>query len=209
MKRLAIIGAGDLGQLLAYHAIDSNYTVVGYFDDFAKVNVLIDDVPVIGSLNDIERFYNSDRFDEIIIAIGYKHIEFRKKCFLRFNNLIPFANIIHSSTYIDKSVLLGTGIFILTGCILERNVQIGDNILINTGATIAHDSVVSDHSFLSPRVAIAGFCSIGECCIIGINSTIIDNIMITNNVCTGGGTVVTKSIETSGLYVGNPARFIR
>ena len=56
---------------------------------------------------------------------------------------------------------------------------------------------------------MAGFVDIKEQCIIGINSIIIDNISITEGTRTGGGTVVIKNIEEKGLYVGNPARFIK
>lgn len=61
----------------------------------------------------------------------------------------------------------------------------------------------------SARIAVAGFAEIGEQCFVGINSTIIDGIKITDNTQIGAGTVVIKSIEKSGLYVGNPAKFIR
>ena len=55
---------------------------------------------------------------------------------------------------------------------------------------------------------MAGFVNIKVQCTIGINP-IIDNISITEETRTGGGTVVIKNIEEKGLYVGNPARFIR
>lgn len=54
-----------------------------------------------------------------------------------------------------------------------------------------------------------GFVNIKEQCIIGINSIIIDNISITEGTRIGGGTVVIKNIEEKGLYVGNPARFVK
>ena len=38
MKKLALIGAGDLGQQIAWHAKqDGHYEVVGFFDDYATV----------------------------------------------------------------------------------------------------------------------------------------------------------------------------
>jgi acetyltransferase-like isoleucine patch superfamily enzyme len=62
---------------------------------------------------------------------------------------------------------------------------------------------------LSPRVALAGFVTVEEMCILGINATVIDNINIVSKTQIGGGSVVIKNIEQSGLYVGNPIRFIR
>ena len=38
---------------------------------------------------------------------------------------------------------------------------------------------------------------------------IIDNITITDEVQTGGGTIIINDILKKGLYVGNPSRFIR
>lgn len=81
--------------------------------------------------------------------------------------------------------------------------------MLNTACTVAHDSEIEAHCFLSPRVAIAGFVKIKEQCFLGINSTIIDNITICPQTQLGGGSVVTKSITESGLYVGIPAKKIR
>ena len=98
---------------------------------------------------------------------------------------------------------------ILPGSVLDQNVVIENNVLINVACTISHDSIIKANTFLSPRVVVAGFVTIGERCNIGINSTIIDNISIADDVQTGGGTVVINDLKEQGLYVGNPSRFIR
>ena len=210
MKKLAIIGSGDLGQLIAYHAVtDKQFEVVGFFDDYAVENTTINKVKVLGTIADIETLYKQNVFDVIICGIGYKHLEFREKLFHDLQHKIEFANLIHSSCYIDASCNLGKGIFMLPSSVLDFNVTIADNVVINVASAIAHDSKIGSHTFISPRVAIAGFVIVGKRCNIGINSTIIDNITIADNVQTGGGTVVNKDLKNKGLYVGNPARFIR
>lgn len=210
MKRLAIIGSGDLGQLIAYHAqIDSNKEVVGFFNDFEERGTKVNNIPILGGLEDVLNLHKKGTFDCLMIGVGYNHFDFRKNTFERFKGEIPFANIIHSSSFVDASCQLGEGVFILPGCTLDHRVVLADNVLLNTACTIAHDSKVGAHSFLSPRVAIAGFVEIGACCNIGINTTIIDNISVHDYVQTGGGTVVVKSIKKRGLYVGVPSRFIR
>lgn len=208
MKKLAIIGSGDLGQLIAYHSIKS-YTVVGYIDDFAKRDSIVEILPIIGTVNDIEELYKKNVFDELIIAVGYKHFNVREKLFDQFSKKIPFATIIHPSSVIDPSCKIGCGVFILPGVVVDRNVVIQDNVLLNVGVTIAHDSLIGKHSFISPSVAIAGFVNIGKKCNIGINTTVIDNVTITSNVQTGGGTVVINDLTLAGLYVGNPSRFVK
>jgi len=210
MKKIAIIGSGDLGQLIAHHCLaDKQAKVVGFFDDFKTKSDVVDDIPVLGGVNDIKGLFDAKAFDELILAIGYKHFEFRSSVFEKFQGQIPFATLIHSSCFVDTSCKIGEGVCLLPGSTLDRNVIIQPNVLINVGCTIAHDSTIDTHTFLSPSVSVAGFVKIGSKCNIGINATIIDNISITNTVQIGGGTVVIKDIKNEGLYVGNPARFIR
>ncbi|MFV0172833.1 acetyltransferase [Empedobacter falsenii] len=210
MTRIAIVGSGHLGQQIAYHIHqDTGDKVVAFFDEYKEKDTLVDNIPVIGGNNDIEEAYKSKQFDEILIAIGYKHLDFKKAIFDKLINKIPFYTFIHSSTILDKSATIGTGSIIYPGCLIDQNVEIGHNVLMNISCSIAHDSKIGNHCFLSPRVAIAGFVDVKEECILGINSTIIDNIRITTKVQIGGATVVIKNLEKPGLYVGNPARFIK
>jgi len=205
-QRLAIIGSGDLGQLIAHHSInDKHYEIAGFFDDYGVVGEYITGIPVIGKIKDIKELYGKGIFDFIMIGVGYKHMKFRKELFESLEGFIPFGKIVHSSAYIDSSVKMGEGIFILPGCTLDKNVVLGNNVLLNTGVVIAHDSQVENHCFLAPSVAVAGKTLIKECCIIGINATIIDNIIISSNIQIGGGAVVIRNLEKEGLYLGIPA----
>lgn len=210
MPKLAIIGSGDLAQLIAQHSIQTKkFEVVGFFNDYEPINKLINNIPIIGKIEEIQDLYINKLFDFLLMGIGYNHFAFRKELFEKLHETIPFTKFIHPSCYIDESVKIGSGTVILPGCVIDANAKLGNNVLLNTGVTIAHDSIIDNHSFLSPRVAIAGFTEIGECCNIGINTTIIDNIKITNNVQTGGGAVVVNSISEAGLYVGVPAKKIK
>ncbi|MBB6332251.1 sugar O-acyltransferase (sialic acid O-acetyltransferase NeuD family) [Chryseobacterium sediminis] len=210
MKRIAIIGSGHLGQQILHHIhTDTEDKVVGFFDDFQEKENTIQNLPVLGNRNDILSLFEQGLFDEMIIAIGYKHLEFKKQVFENFKNKIPFYTFIHSTSIIDASAKIGQGTIVYPNCMVDQNVEIGENVLINISCSIAHDTVIGNHSFLSPSVSLAGFVNISELCILGINSTVIDNINISEKVHLGGGTVVIKNLDTSGLYVGNPARFIK
>lgn len=208
-KTLAIIGCGDLGQQIAHYAIsDGHYQSVVFFDDFTNEKK-INGYEVLGNSDAIEYEFENKSFDEIIIGIGYKHLEKRKSIFEQFKNKIPFGIIIHSSCWIDQTAVVKKGSVIYPFCCIDANAIVGENCILNISCTIAHDSSIENHCFLSPRVALAGFVQIDEQCIIGINSTIIDNIKIFSKTQIGGGTVVINNIDKSGLYVGNPHRFIR
>lgn len=209
-KTLAILGAGDLGQQIAHYAInDNHYKEVVFFDDFTSKKE-IKGYKVIGKKNDIPRAFKKGIFNEIIIGIGYNYLK-QKEYIYNFlkQQKIPFGKIVHSTSWVDSTAKIEEGCIIYPTCNIDSNSVIHPNTVLNIGCTIAHDTIIGAHSFLSPRVAIAGFVKIKQKCIIGINSTIIDNINITSETQIGGGTVVVKNIEKSGLYVGNPQRFIR
>jgi sugar O-acyltransferase (sialic acid O-acetyltransferase NeuD family) len=210
MKRLAIIGSGDLGQQIAYYAKEDNqFRVVGFFDDYKGKGELVNEIPVLGGSDDVLTIFNQGFFDELLIGIGYKHIIARGAMFNRYKNNVPFARLVHSSCIVDASCVINEGVVVYPGCILAHHVEIRQNVLLNVGCCIAHDTLIGANSFLSPRVAIAGFVTVEDSCILGINCTVIDNVVIKKQTQIGGGAVVIKSIERSGLYVGNPVRFIR
>ncbi|NGM63429.1 acetyltransferase [Sphingobacterium sp. SGG-5] len=210
MKRIAIVGSGHLGQQIAYHIYqDTQDKVVAFFDDFQVKGTMMHGIPVIGGNDTVTAEYAKHTFDAVLIAVGYNHMAFRKQIFENLSDNVPFYTFIHSSVYMDKSVKIGKGSVIYPGCLIDQYVEIGDNVLMNVSGTVAHDSKIGNHCFLSPSVAIAGFVNMDEQCVVGINATIIDNISVAAQTQIGGGTVVIKSIEQPGLYVGNPARFIR
>lgn len=208
-KTLAIIGAGDLGLQIAHYAInDDHYKKVVFFDDVLK-ETFINGFKLLGKTNGIEKYFEDGEFDELIIGIGYKHLDKRKEFYELFSQRIPFGKIVHSSTWVDPTASINEGCVIYPSCSLDKNSSIGANSIVNNGCTIAHDSALGKHNFLSPRVALAGFVKIGDMCNLGINSTIINNISIPDKTQLGGGAVVIKNIEKRGLYVGNPVRFIK
>lgn len=208
MKKLAIIGSGDLGFQIAYHAkFDGNFEIAGFFDDFETPGNIKHGHSILGKTDDIEEAFKKGKFDCLLVAIGYKHLQFRHRIFERFYRKIPFANLIHSSSYVDPSCILGEGVVIYPGCTLDMNCRIGNNVLLNAGCVIAHDSEIGSHCFLSPAVNVAGFVKVEPLVNLGIGTVVIDNINIKSQVRTGAGAVVINNLDTPGLYVGIPAEF--
>ena len=208
-KTLAIIGSGHLGQQIAHYAIaDNHYKKVVFFDDSSNESYS-NGIKIIGNSDAIEMEFEKKSFDEILIGIGYKHLKVRKQLFERFIEKIPFGKIIHSTSWVDKTATIKEGGVIYPCCCIDAQVVVDQNTLLNISCSVAHDTHIGKHCFLSPRVALAGFVAINEMCILGINATVIDNITLVSNTQIGGGAVVIKNIEHSGLYVGNPTKFIR
>lgn len=47
IDRIAIIGAGDMGQQIAHVAIKNGYGIVGFYDDYCK-DEYVNKIPVLG-----------------------------------------------------------------------------------------------------------------------------------------------------------------
>ena len=209
MKRIAIIGSSELGRQIAHHARCNGYVVSGFFDDFQK-DETVDGIPVFGTCDSVCSSYNQSLFDELICAIGYNHFDFRQYIYERFmQEKIPFATLVDKSCHIDSTAQIGNGSVLYPGVFIDKGVKIGDNVLVNLCSTISHDSSIGSHTFIAPRVAIAGFTQIGKRCMLGINSTVIDNVCVADDVRLGGGGLIINNLDKSGLYVGVPARLIR
>ncbi len=208
MKRLAIIGSGDLGEQIAWHARhDNHYTVVGFFDDYAEPGIAKHGLPVLGKVSDVVVSYKNCLFDELLIAIGYKHFEQRRDMYNSLKGIIPFGRMIHSSSFVDPSVKIGDGVVVYPGCVIDMKAQLEDNVLLNAGVVIAHDTKIGAHSFLSPGVKVAGFVRVGNCVSLGIGTCVVDNLQLVDFVRTGAGAVVTENLTEPGLYLGVPARY--
>ena len=119
------------------------------------------------------------------------------------------------------------------GATLGKNVFIGPFVEIQKNVFIDDNSRIQSHSFLCEKVKIGKNCFIGHGTmfinddfkndkinkifkqtsissnvLIGSNSTILP-VEICSKVIIGAGSVVTKNINKSGVYAGNPAKFIR
>lgn len=207
MSVLGILGSGDLGKQIAHYALtDGHYDQVVFFDDFATTDENLPG-PLMGPIAEVSKSHAAGKFDEAIIGIGYHHLPIRQRLFEELD--VPFGTIIHSSCWVDSTAQIADGSVVFPRSVVDVRAQISENTVINIDCTVSHDTVVGCHSFLSPRVAVAGFTEIGSRCILGINSTIIDSIKLTDDVRVGAGTIVIGDLEEPGLYVGNPHRFIQ
>jgi sugar O-acyltransferase (sialic acid O-acetyltransferase NeuD family) len=208
-KRIAFIGSGEMARHIAHYMVEDNqFEIVGYFDDYVSIGVIINNYPILGKLDDIEKSYSNNMFDELINAIGYTRMTYRKEVFERFESIIPFATFVHSTCLVDSTAKIGKGVVVFPYSILYLDAVVEDDVFIQIRSYVT-DSVVKKHTMISGSVSIAGRCEIGECCNIGISTTIINNIKICDYVTTGGGATVTKNIIDPGLYVGLPARKIK
>ncbi len=202
-KRVAIVGAGDFGRSLQRQLADiPEYSVVGFFDDSESTSPAL-----LGSIDAALSTDCREKYDELIMAIGYRHLEFRQQLFERFQHSgIKWATVVHPLASVAASATVGQGAIVSAGCVLDVGVSIGANTFVNIGCVIAHDSSIGAHTFLGPSVNVAGFVVTGERCFIGIGTTIIDNQRLGDGCQTAAGAVVTREVGPSELVAGVPAK---
>jgi carbonic anhydrase/acetyltransferase-like protein (isoleucine patch superfamily) len=138
--------------------------------------------------------------------------------------------IIGEDTYIDESavvigdVVIGdhSSVWPMTAIRGDVNIiRIGSRTNIQDGSVlhVSHQSEynpagaelhVGDEVTVAHKVLLHG-CRIGNQCLIGMGSIIMDNAVVEDRVMVGSGSLVTpgKVLESGYLYLGNPARRAR
>lgn len=120
------------------------------------------------------------------------------------------------------------------GCTIGNDSFVGPFVEIQKNVTIGNGCKIQSHTFICELVTIGNNCFVGHSVVfindkfefgqpakgninlwkktivgnnvsIGSNSTILP-VSICDNVVIGAGSVVTKSITTPGVYIGNPAK---
>ncbi len=209
-ERIALLGAGVLGQTVCAHLRETPGKIPCAFFDDTRPGDTVDGVPVLGGLGDVVPRWKEGCFEKVLITVGYKHLAFRARLFVSLRQQgVPFARQIHPSCVYSRSTTIEEGAILFPGCTLDVGSHVRANTLLNTGCTLAHDSAVGPHSFLGPGVTFAGFIDVGEQCFLGVGTVLIDNIRLGAHTQTGGGTVVIDSYQGGGLLVGVPAREVR
>ena len=207
-KDVAIYGAGGLGSEFAVLVQqvatgDSQWNLVGFFDDQVKPNSTVSDLPVFGGSALIDQYTKPMA---LIIAIANSGIRARIASQVT-NPLISFPTIFHPSAQLgDKTNSFGAGTIITANCILTTRVKVGKFVIINLACTIGHDVVIGDFASLMPGSHISGNVTIGSRAFIGTGAVILQGISIGEGAIVGAGAVVTKNVAPGITVAGVPAR---
>lgn len=101
-----------------------------------------------------------------------------------------------------ESIVIGAGTNIQDGSVLHtthaHNNEPGYPLTVGKGVTIGHKAVI--HA-----------CTVGNYCLIGMGSIVMDGAVVEDYVILGAGSLVphSKRLESGHLYVGSPARRVR
>ena len=110
-------------------------------------------------------------------------------------------------TEIQKDVVIGERCRIQSHAFICELVTIGDDCFISHGAMFVNDTFSIGGPARGDK-SLWRSTSIGNRVSIGTGATVLP-VRICDDVVIGAGSVVTRDIETPGIYAGNPARLMR
>jgi len=133
-------------------------------------------------------------------------------------------NFIHASAQVIGDVRLGADVSIWCNAVLRGDVNHivvgrGSNIQDLTMCHVSHKTatkplgsplVIGEFVTIGHSVILHG-CQIGNECLIGMGSTVMDDVVIDNQVMVGAGSLVPpgKHLESGHLYIGRPVKKVR
>ena len=155
---------------------------------------------------------NTESFEPIRNQVGVRNVRFGRNV-----KIVEPANIYGCE--------IGDDCFIGPFVEIQKNVKIGKNSRIQSHTFVCELVTIGSHCFIAHGVMFVNdlfqiggpargdknlwkSTFIGDHVSIGSGATILP-VRICSHVVIGAGSVVTKDIDKPGIYVGNPARFLR
>lgn len=204
MEKILILGAGGLGLEVAdLIKTTGKYEISGFLDDDPeKTNTMVNQIPVLGSIDQLNQFHDTPN-----LAIAIANPAAKMKTARRaLDNGFIFPNIIHPSAIIESNCSLGRGNILCAGSILSTEACLHDFVTINPQCGIGHESEIKSFTTLYWGVHIGGKTVVDEGCELGTHSCVLQGLHIVGNVIIGSGAVVVKDINIQGTYLGVPAK---
>jgi sugar O-acyltransferase (sialic acid O-acetyltransferase NeuD family) len=212
VKKILILGAGAQARIIPdLMSSLRDRELLGFVDWGVERRLLTGDAaafPVFdGSRFPEEISKNLGPF-EILIAMSRMD---KRQELIRQVRDVPLTpvNIIHPSSVISKSALMGEGCLIAPLVIIGPGVEIGDHTIFNSAITIDHDTLIEENVIIGSGVHLPGHVKVLSGTFIGVGSCSVNGVTIGRNCLIGAGSVITKDIPDNVIAAGVPAKVIR
>ena len=210
MKDIAIYGAGGFGREVACLINRINrqhpdtWNFIGFFDDDEKIWGDCNEYgEILGGMDALNQW---EKPLDIVIAIGNPLI--LKLVADKIKNAnISFPNLIDPNVeFMDRNnVTMGQGNVICMRSTISTNVKFGCFNLLNVAVGVGHDASFGDFNVLMPNVNISGGVTIGNTCLFGVKSTVLQYLKVGDRVKIGACSLLMRNAKTDNLYFGIPA----
>lgn len=208
MKRLVILGAGNVGGFISYNIHQfGDYEVLGFLDDDAtKVGSIYYGRRVLGRISEL----GSWNHDGLAVAICIASPRARASVVdaLSAYAQIDYPSFISPNSWISQHVSVGKGSVIYPGVSVNYETQIGDFVIVNMNCAIGHNCSLGRYATLAPGVNLAGFTSVGYGAELGIGVCTRQRISIGDFAIVGGQSMLIGDVAPNTRVAGVPAKGI-
>ncbi|NRQ01163.1 acetyltransferase [Marinobacterium sp. xm-d-530] len=205
MKKLAILGAGGHGRVIADVAELLGWDSIVFFDDDPRVSV-IDDWICSGSFQELIKSISS--FDGVAVGVGSNST--RASLFAKLADVsAPLVSLVHPKASVSSRAKIGRGTVVLAGAVVNTGATLGEGCIVNTSSSIDHDCRVGSFVHISPGAALAGDVVLGSQVWIGLGASVVQGISVDSGTCVGAGAVVISNLPAHVTAVGVPARILQ
>lgn len=208
-KEYYIIGSGGFAKEVYFYTellLDSSYRFKGFIDK--NPNIETDNVRGrMEKILDEEEFLEKVRpSDYITLFMGIGDPKLLTKLSHKFEQF-NFPNLISPDAVFDqRSVLMGRGNIITSGCIFTVDIEIGSFNVFNLNTTVGHDTNIGSWNIFNPGSNISGNVKINSSNLFGTNSTVLQNVKIGSGNVLGASSLANKNFEDNLIMVGVPAK---
>ncbi len=112
---------------------------------------------------------------------------------------------INAHTFIENEVRIGDNVTLKCGVYLWDGTTLGNDVFVGPNVTFTNDKYPKSKRY-PPRFQTV---VIKEGASLGANATILGGVTVGKTAMIGAGSVVTKDVPDSELWVGIPAKFVR
>lgn len=151
--RLAIVGAGGLGRVVAESLIRTGiHDVVGFVDDAAMADQQIHGFPLLGRTSDLASL-RCKGVQGAVLAIGNNAAR-RAIADKALAAGLQLPAVVDASAIVSPTAQLSEGAIVLAGAIIGPSVAVGRLAVLSTGSVLEHDVAVGDCCYVGPRSLI-------------------------------------------------------
>lgn len=212
-KPLIIIGGAGHGCVIEACVNDNRnryndfeWEIKGFCNDY---DTEVDGYPVLGKLGDIP----------LLIEKGYYfvwgiHLVGRTvKTAEVFDSIsIPderWATIVHHTAFIDSSVVLEPGVFVMYNAYIAPRTRVGKCTMIKANTNIGHDVTIGQVSHIAMGATVVSCVDIGRYCMVAVSSTILAHSKMGDYSTLGAASLLNGEIPAKQIYIGSPAKYLK
>jgi sugar O-acyltransferase (sialic acid O-acetyltransferase NeuD family) len=205
-RRLAILGAGGHGAVVADAALRAGWEEVVFFDDRWPETSEHGPWAVAGRAADLTR-YHAD-FGGAVVAVGdnARRLEMVRELAAAGATI---ATVVDPGAVVSRFATLGPGTVVLPAAAVNAFAVLGVGCIVNTGASVDHHCVLGDGVHVSPGAHLGGRVSVGEGAWIGLGAAVRNGVAVGAGAIVGVGAAVVGDIPERCTVVGVPAKPFR